>query len=134
MTAHAKTALFSIVLTIAMISTAACQHDATSSASRGGAESSHPSAPGATPPTTLTGKLSSGALAVGGETTGWRIIGDGQTGGVDVDVSKVRDHATALDGKRVTITGRMTSRSWPERGDTPILAAEKIEPAAEPRR
>jgi hypothetical protein len=112
----------------------ACQQDATSSASREGSESRRSSRPGATPPTTLTGKLSSGAVAVGGETTGWRIIGDGQTGGVDVDVSKIRDQATAMDGKRVTVTGQMTNRSWPERGDTPILAAEKIEPAPEPRR
>ena len=133
MTAHAKTAVFSTVLTIAMISMTACQQDSTSSASRRGPES-RSSRPGAAPQTTLTGKLSSGAVAVGGETTGWRLIGDGQTGGVDVDISKVRDHATALDGKRVTVTGHMTSRSWPERGETPVLAAERIEAAPEPRR
>ena len=77
----------------------------------------------------LTGTLQGGAVAIGGETTGWRLIGDGQTGGIDVDVSKVQDRAKALDGKRVTITGRMTERDWPERGRTQVLVAEKIEEA-----
>ena len=77
----------------------------------------------------MTGTLQSGAVAIGGETTGWRLVGDGQTGGLDVDVSNVKDRAEALDGKRVTITGRMTERDWPERGKTQVLVAEKIEEA-----
>ena len=53
----------------------------------------------------------------------------GQTGGIDLDVSKVRDRAKALDGKRVTVTGHMTDREWPERGTVQVLVAEKIEEA-----
>ncbi len=81
----------------------------------------------------MTGTLQSGAVAVGGETTGWRLVGDGQTGGIEVDVSKVQDRAKALDGTRVMITGHMTERDWPERGKTQVLVAEKIE-EAEPRK
>ena len=55
--------------------------------------------PTATQPTTFTGKLTGSAVAIGGETTGWRLAGDGQTGGIDVDVSKVLRRARALDGK-----------------------------------
>jgi len=87
----------------------------------------------ATQPSTFTGTLTGSAAAVGGETTGWRLAGDGQTGGIDVDVSKVRQRAGALDGKRVAITGRMTSRSWPERGTVQVLVADSIEPAPAPR-
>ncbi len=84
--------------------------------------------------TTLTGTLQSGAVAIGGETTGWRLVGDGQTGGFDLDVSKVRTRAKQLVGRRVTVTGRMTTRAFVERGQTQVLVAEKIEPAPEARR
>jgi hypothetical protein len=76
--------------------------------------------------------LRGSAAAVGGETTGWRLVGDGATGGFDLDVSKVQSRAKSLEGQRVTVTGRMTTRNWPERGSTPVLAAERIEPAAAP--
>jgi hypothetical protein len=69
-----------------------------------------------------------------GETTGWRLEGDGETGGLDVDVSKVRDRAKQLDGKRVTITGRTTRRNYVERGGTPVILAETIQPAPQPKK
>jgi hypothetical protein len=104
---------------------AACRE----SADNGGATrpTSHSSA--ATKPTSFTGTLRGGAVAIGGETTGWRLEGDAQTGGIDVDVSRVAQRANSLDGKRVNVTGKMTTRSWPERGDTQVLVAEKIEEA-----
>jgi|1185.fasta_scaffold230468_2 hypothetical protein len=89
--------------------------------------------PTATQPSTFTGTLTGSAVAVGGETTGWRLAGDGQTGGIDVDVSKVLSRAKALDGKRVAITGRMTSRTGPERGKVQVLVADSIEPAPAPK-
>ena len=82
--------------------------------------------------TSLTGVLHSGIAAIGGETTGWRLAGDGQTGGIEVDVSAVADAARAHDGKRVTVTGRMVDRDYTERGKVPVLVAERIEPAPEP--
>jgi hypothetical protein len=78
--------------------------------------------------------LRGGAVAIGAETTGWRLEGDGQTGGIDVDVSKVRDQARQLDGKRVTVNGKMTKRSWPERGETQVLVADTIKPAPQPKK
>jgi hypothetical protein len=85
-------------------------------------------------PTEFTGTLRGGAVAIGGETTGWRLEGDGETGGLDVDVSKVRDRAKQLDGKRVTITGRTTRRNYVERGGTPVILAETIQPAPQPKK
>jgi hypothetical protein len=88
----------------------------------------------ATQSTSFTGTLRGGAVAIGGETTGWRLEGDGQTGGIDVDVSKVRDRAKQLDGNRVTITGKMTKRNYVERGETPVILAETIQPAPQPKK
>ena len=88
----------------------------------------------ATQTTPFTGTLRGDVAAIGGETTGWRLEGDAQTGGIDVDVSKIQARAKELDGKRVSITGKMTTRSWPERGETQVLVAEKIEPAPLPQK
>ena len=111
------------------MSLSACQTDHGSSARR---QTSRHAGAAAVPATALTGTLTSGAAAARGETTGWRLVGDGATGGFDLDVSKVRARAKDLDGHRVTVTGRMTTRNWPGRGDTPVLIAETIEPAAAP--
>ena len=96
-----------------------------SGASSGGASSR----PASTQPSSFTGTLRGGAVAIGGETTGWRLEGDGQTGGIELDVSRVRDRAKQLDGKRVTVGGRMTTRSWPERGSTQVLVVDRLEAA-----
>ena len=88
----------------------------------------------ATQSTPFTGTLRGDVAAIGGETTGWRLEGDAQTGGIDVDVSKVQARAKQVDGKRVTVTGKMTTRSWPERGETQVLVVEKIEPAPLPQK
>jgi hypothetical protein len=79
---------------------------------------------------TFTGTLGSGLMAIGGETTGWRLVGDGESGGIEVDVSDVRAQAEMLDGKRVTITGRMTHRDYVERGQVRVLVAEGIRASA----
>lgn len=90
----------------------------------------------ATQPTTqmtsLTGTLRGGMMAIGGETTGWVLQRDGGAGEVDVDVSAVRDQAKRLDGERVTVTGRMTTRKYVERGEVSVFVAEKIQKAAPP--
>jgi hypothetical protein len=90
--------------------------------------------PTATQPTTFTGTLRGGMMAIGGETTGWTLIGDAQTGGIMIDVSKVQGQAKRLEGQRVTITGRMGEKDYVERGKTPVLIAQRIDLAPEPAR
>ena len=124
MPSHSRTALIGCVLIASAAALIGCQTDRGASAQ---ARRSHDA--GAT---TLTGTLRGREVAGGGETTGWRLVGDGATGGFDVDVSHVRDRATELDGKRVSVTGRMTTRNWPQRGPTQVLVAESIEPAPAP--
>jgi len=80
-------------------------------------------------PTTFTGRLQSGVVGIGGEHTGWILAGDGSSGGIEVDVSRVRDAASANDGKRVTIKGRMVEKNYTERGKVQVLVAESITPA-----
>jgi hypothetical protein len=81
-----------------------------------------------------TGTLKS-VVAIGGETTGWQLEIPAnkekkqKKETIDVEVSKVKKEAEALDGKQVTVTGKMTVRQFPERGKVKILVAEKIENA-----
>ncbi len=83
-------------------------------------------------PTTFTGTLQNGVMGIGGEHSGWILVGDGEAGGIEVDVSKVMRNARDLAGKRVTITGRMSERNYTERGKTPVLIAESIAEAIKP--
>ena len=103
----------------------------TTGGSRTGAGAAAPARP-STQPATFTGTLRGSAVAIGGETTGWRLEGDNETGGIDVDVSRVTDRAKALDGKRVSASGKMTTRSWPERGETQVLVVDRIEEVRTP--
>lgn len=77
----------------------------------------------------FTGTLESGVMAIGGETTGWRLIGDGESGALELDVSRIADQAEKLDGRRVTITGQVTTRQYIERGEVTVLVAWRIQPA-----
>ena len=115
-------------LVAATLALAACKNGGSraDAENRPAGQRAAPAAPRLTP---FTGTLRGSAVAIGGETTGWRLEGDGATGGIDVDVSKVRQRAAALDGKRVEITGRMTTRTWTERGEQQVLVAERIEEA-----
>jgi hypothetical protein len=81
----------------------------------------------------VVGMLSGDVAAIGGETTGWRIVDDKGTA-QEVDVSAVRDQAKKLDGKRVRIVGTIITKQYVERGPTKVLAAQRIEtaPAAVP--
>jgi len=119
--------VFTSALLVALFAAGCHHHDQSESdTSRGGTE---PPRPADTQPGTFTGTLRGSTAAVGGETTGWRLTGDNQTGGIDVDVSKVRERAKELDGRRVTVAGKMTTRHWPERGDTQVLVADRIDEA-----
>jgi hypothetical protein len=94
--------------------------------------SSSPSTGPASQPrqTSFTGVLRGRVMAVGAETTGWRLERDDGTR-VDVSVAKVRDAVDGLDGKRVVIHGVLATVNWTERGRRDLLVAERIEPAAE---
>ena len=78
--------------------------------------------------TTFTGTLRGRVMAVGAETTGWRLERDDGTR-VDVSISKVRDSLEGLDGKRVVIHGVIATVNWPERRSQQLLMAESIEAA-----
>src|SRR5688572_27458842 len=63
----------------------------------------------------FTGKLESGMMAIGGESTGWRLVGDNEAGGIELDVARVRERAEQLAGQHVTVSGKMTHRDYVER-------------------
>lgn len=75
---------------------------------------------------TRTGTLRGGVVAIGGETTGWRLTMDRTAEDVEVDVSAVREEAGRLEGRRVTVEGRMEEREFVERGPMPVLVAERL--------
>jgi hypothetical protein len=65
-------------------------------------------------------------MAIGGETSGWVLMTDGQTRTIDLDVSRVRDTATRLDGKQVIASGRMIQRQYVERGPVNVLVVDNL--------
>src|SRR5690606_26457852 len=77
----------------------------------------------------FTGMLEGGIMAIGGETTGWRLVGDGEAGALMVDVAAVPGDARRLQGQRVIITGYITTRTYVERGEVTVLVAQRIDPA-----
>jgi len=85
-----------------------------------------PIAPPSTQPATLTGTLRGGMMAIGGETSGWSLVGDGAVGGIELDVSKVKDDAKRLDGKRITVSGRWVDKKYVERGTVRQLAVDRM--------
>lgn len=93
------------------------------------ASTTKPLTPPTTQMTTQTGTLRGGMMAIGGETTGWTLVGDGGVGGLELDVSAVQDAAARLEGKRVNVTGRPIDKQYVERGTVRILRVEKLEEA-----
>jgi hypothetical protein len=83
-------------------------------------------------PVTLTGKLSSGKVAVGGETTGWELSYHDKTGdhSVEVELTKALQ-AKVRDGQTVRITGTMVTRERVERGKVQTLVATAVESVKE---
>jgi hypothetical protein len=85
-------------------------------------------APQGEPATRLTGTLEGGIMAIGGETTGW-VLNRPDEKPLELDVSAVRQQAEKLDGRRVSVAGRMTQRDYVERGRTPVLLVQQIREA-----
>lgn len=61
----------------------------------------------------------------------WTLVGEGASGGMDVDISNVEDDAKELEGKRVTLEGRMAPATQEGDARPPRVKAEKISPAPE---
>jgi len=91
-----------------------------------------PSTPPSTQPQALTGTLRGGMMGIGGETTGWMLAGDGATGGIELDVSRVKQQADKLEGQRVAVTGMMKDKNYVERGTVRVLVVDEIRPAPAP--
>jgi len=125
-----------VTVAAAAVLAAACASGCTSDEASAGtartsatARTTQPVTPPSTQMTSLTGTLRGGMMAIGGETTGWKIVGDGATGGVELDVSRVRDDVNKLDGRRVTVSGQMIDRKYVERGTVRMMRVETIREA-----
>ncbi len=46
---------------------------------------------------------------------------------IELDVSRVRDQLPPLVGRLVTVSGRLKTVQYPERGATPVLEVESIQ-------
>lgn len=84
------------------------------------------STPFDTAPRSFTGILHGGVVAIGSETTGWALHVPGRSGDLDVDVTAISGQVKALDGRLVTITGRIKQKNWVESGKTQLLIADTI--------
>lgn len=75
----------------------------------------------------LKGKLSGGMMGIGGETTGWQLAYETKKGKatIMVDMTAIKD-ADKMDGKEVTVSGTIISKTYVERGVVLILKAEKV--------
>lgn len=75
---------------------------------------------------TVTGVLRGGIAGIGGEHTGWQLERDGGLPPLELGVARVTDAVKKLEGKRVTVTGRMIDKKYTERGVTRILRANSV--------
>lgn len=75
---------------------------------------------------TVTGLLRGGIAGIGGEHTGWQLERDGGLPPLELGVARVQEAVKTLEGKRVTVTGRMIDRKYTERGTVKILRANSI--------
>ena len=77
----------------------------------------------------LTGVLTGGLMAIGGETTGWKLTySTGRDPAeIEVDMSAIKA-AEKFDGKKVTAAGTVVSKDYVERGAVLMLKVESIVP------
>ena len=75
----------------------------------------------------LKGKLKGGLMAIGGETTGWRLSYTTTKGAAQIEVDmKAIKNAQSFDGEEVTVTGKIIAKKYIERGRVLILKAESV--------
>nr|HEX4313942.1 hypothetical protein [Kofleriaceae bacterium] len=72
------------------------------------------------------GTLTTGIVAIGGETTGYELAT--KDGGFEIDITDaaLRARADKLDGKRIDVTGHFITRRGVERGDRTILVVSSL--------
>ena len=83
---------------------------------------------------TLSGTLRGGLIAIGGESTGWKIEYRDASGQHSVEVELPRDVlARAKSGATVKLTGTYVTREYVERGSVRIFRVTKMEETAPPK-
>ena len=111
-----KRAFELLVLVMAVAGLSACAHKGAGGNADAGSNS-------------FSGTLRNDAAAASSENTGWSLgTSAGQTI-VMVDVSKVAEQAKALEGKRVTITGQMSTKKAANDTTVAVLVADDIQAA-----
>jgi hypothetical protein len=79
---------------------------------------------------TVTGKLATGIMAIGAETTGVTITtAQRQTYELDIKDAALKRTADGLDGKEVTVTGTLTIKAGVEVAQRRIIAVKTLEAA-----
>src|SRR4051812_18917218 len=79
---------------------------------------------------TFTGKISTGMMAIGGETTG-TVISDGKTTyELDIRDNVMKRKAQELSGKNVTVKGTLTVKEGIEVGQRRIIVVTALNAAA----
>jgi hypothetical protein len=78
---------------------------------------------------TVTGALRTGIMAIGGETTGTEILQGATSYELDIKDAALKRKAEELNGKQATVTGTLTIKQGPERGQRRIIAVETLEAA-----
>jgi hypothetical protein len=83
---------------------------------------------------TVTGILRGGIAGIGGEHTGWQIERDNGLTPIELGIGKIgQAQADKLEGKKVTVTGKMVDKKYVERGVVKILRADTIAEAKNTR-
>ena len=85
---------------------------------------------GSTPSLTVTGKITTGIMAIGGETTGITLNDGKLTYELDIKNAALKKTAEDLNGKQVTVKGTLTIKAGVEVGQRRIITVETLEPAA----
>lgn len=79
---------------------------------------------------TITGKLATGIMAIGGESTGVTITtAQRQTYELDIKDAALKRTAEGLDGKDVTVTGTLTIKAGVEIAQRRIITVTTLEAA-----
>jgi hypothetical protein len=78
--------------------------------------------------TTLTGTLTGGRIAIGGETSGWELTYRDKTGEHTIEVEFSPSLLGKIhDGETARVTGTIVTRERVERGRVPTLVASAVE-------
>ncbi len=88
-------------------------------------------APQANNKLTLTGKLQTGVMAVGGETTGITLTAGNVAYELDIKDAALKKKADELNGKNATVKGTLTLKQGVESKQRRIIVVESLEAAAE---